>query len=332
MRAFRLAFAAALAVLACAAPPPPSPQRGFYFWQTALDWKGADAAFARETGAGRIYLRVFDVDMDGTSAVPRAPVRVIAKPGLEIVPVVFIRPVVVSRLSENDLQDLAEKILTKTKGIIGAYPEIQIDCDWTPTTRENFFALLRAMRRRLPTNVSLSATIRLHQVKFREKTGIPPADRGVLMVYGTGSPADSTIENSILDPAEAARYLKGQRRYNLPLDVALPVYSSAVLFHGTRFRKILGEAETMPGAGFSRRNAQYCATKPVVWQGARLSAGDCLRIETADPALALQVRDLVLPLLQADSRVILFHYSTGLTRHGSTDIRNLFDRFHISAP
>jgi len=320
-----------LGCFACGHPPQTS-ERAFYFWQTTLDWTEADAAFARETGAARLYLRVFDVDLDGTSAVPRAPVRILRRPALEIIPVVFIRPAVVSGLSDNELQELAGKILSKTNALIGPYPELQIDCDWTPSTRIGFFSFLRAVRRSMPPNVILSATIRLHQLKFRDKTGIPPADRGVLMVYGTGSPADASTENSILDPAEAARYLKGQKKYELPLDAALPVYSSAVLFHGTRFRRIMGEVESRPDAGFSRRGRRYCADRPVTWQGARLSQGDCLRIEEADPALALQVRDLVLPLLQPESRVILFHYSRGLTRHGSTDIHHLFDRFLPPAP
>ncbi len=309
-----------------------SSSHAFYYWRTALDWSRVDSEFARETGAGRLYVHLFDVDMAGAQAVPRAPLRILNLPPLEIVPVVFVRPYVVNRLSQNDLHGLAGRIVSKAQSMIGSFPELQIDCDWTPSTRENFFFLLRAIRQQMPANVTLSATIRLHQLKFRGRTGIPPVDRGALMVYGMTPPSNAHTDNSILNLAEAKSYLHGEPVYELPLDAALPVYSSAVLFHNGRFRKLLGEVEREPGAGFSRRGNQFCAKEALEWQGTRLVEGDCVRVEIADPKLAMQLRDLVLPLMKRDSRVILFHYSSGLTRHGTTDIRRLFDAFRVSAP
>lgn len=330
-----LCVTAALAVSPLPALPESPAQgnaRGFYYWKTALDWSGTDAAFARETGATRLYVRLFDVDMDGSQAVPRAPLRIVRRPGLEIVPVVFIRPYVVNRLSQNDLRSLAGQITGKARSMTGPFNELQIDCDWTPSTRENFFFLLKEIRQSMPANATLSATIRLHQLKFRERTGIPPVDRGALMVYGLSPPSSPDTGNSILDLREARSYLHGEVPYSLPLDAALPVYSSAVLFHNGRFRRLLGEIETLPGAGFSRRGNQFCAQHALDWQGAKLVEGDCIRVEIADPKLAMQLRDLVLPLMKGDSRVILFHYSSGLTRHGTTDIRSLFDAFRTSPP
>jgi hypothetical protein len=325
------------AVLLCALFPAsgqnsPASRRAFYYWRTVLNWNTSDTEFARATGAERIYVRVFDVDISGTRAVPRAPLRIVSRPPLEIVPVVFVRPYVVSRLSQNDLRDLASSIVSKTQELVGEYAELQIDCDWTPSTRENFFFLLRAIRHKIPPNVILSATIRLHQVKFRDRTGIPPVDRGALMVYGMTPPSDPHTTNSILSLSEASLYLAGQSPYELPLDGAVPVYSSAVLFHNGRFRRLLGEVEEMPGAGFVHRGNWFCVKEATEWQGAALVKGDCVRVEIADPKLAMQLRDLVLPLMKGDSRVILFHYSPGLIRHGTTDIRRVFDAFRIPAP
>lgn len=321
-----------LEAASCAAEPAPDKRRAFYFWQTILDWKSDDTEFLIQTGANRLYVRLFDVDMNGSAAVPRAPLQLKTRPPVEIVPVVFIRPSVVKSLSQDDLQDLGARIVKKADSMTGGYQELQIDCDWTPSTRRAYFDLLKAIRHNMAPNVVLSATIRLHQVKFRESTGIPPVDRGALMVYGMGTPADFRTENSILDLREVSRYLKNEPPYLLPLDVALPVYSSAVLFHNGKFRRLLGEAESEPGSDFSKTGNLYCAERSTRWQGLVLSPGDCIRIEKADPELAASTGELVLPLLAPDSRLILFHYSPGLSRYGSSNIRLLFDRFHRPPP
>lgn len=318
----------ALAVLtACAGNPEPDERRGFYYWRTILEWTDEDTQFLRETGAARIYVRVFDVDIENGRAVPVSPLVIRNRPPVKLVPVVFIQPSVFSRLSEDSVLDLAENVRRKAFEAAGTADEIQIDYDWTPSTRDVYFLFLRTLRRRLTSETVLSATIRLHQVKFRERTGVPPVDRGALMVYGTGRPSDPDAENSILDLRAAAAYLKNQPRYSIPLDAALPVYSWAVLFRGRSFRRLLGEVRTLPGAGFSREGSIYCAESNAAWQEYRLSPGDCVRIEIADPSLATKTEDLVLPLLGPDSRVLLFHYSQGLKDYGAADIRRVFDIF-----
>ena len=73
----------------------------------------------------------------------------------------------------------------------------------------------------------LSATIRLHQVKYREETGVPPVDYGVLMYYNMGH-ISAMGANSIYDRSTALRYLGKLREYPLPLDIALPMFAWGV--------------------------------------------------------------------------------------------------------
>ncbi len=73
--------------------------------------------------------------------------------------------------------------------------EIQIDCDWTERTRNAYFQLLTALKREpFLQGKILSATIRLHQVKYVQRSGIPPADRGrvcfFLLDAPSGNPGD----------------------------------------------------------------------------------------------------------------------------------------------
>ena len=70
----------------------------------------------------------------------------------------------------------------------------------------------------------LSATIRLHQLKFIGESGIPPVDKGLLMCYNMGDLHRLRISNSILETAELKKYIKQLSVYPLKLDVAfLPV-------------------------------------------------------------------------------------------------------------
>ncbi len=76
----------------------------------------------------------------------------------------------------------------------------------------------------------LSATIRLHQVKYDDKTGIPPVDQGVLMVYNVGKIDDKDETNSIFNRDIIEKYLYNFDDYSLQLNLALPAYSWSIVY------------------------------------------------------------------------------------------------------
>lgn len=99
--------------------------------------------------------------------------------------------------------------------------EIQIDCDWTKSTRNSYFAFMEELHKLTQEhNMKLSSTIRLHQL-----SQVPPkADKGVLMVYNTGDFRDRNEEKPILDVDVVLKYADYLSDYNLPLATALPVF------------------------------------------------------------------------------------------------------------
>jgi hypothetical protein len=88
----------------------------------------------------------------------------------------------------ESLTDLATNISTLLSAIaadsnLQLSAEVQIDCDWTAATRDNYFALLKKLKQQpFFQKKTLSTTIRLHQVKFVSQTDVPPADKGLLML------------------------------------------------------------------------------------------------------------------------------------------------------
>ena len=102
-----------------------------------------------------------------------------------------------------------------------------IDCDWTELTRNKFFHLIKQLK--TMTDKQIITTIRLHQIKYKEKTGIPPSDKGLLMAYNTGDLSDPKTINSILDINILKVYIADLKAYPLELDVALPIFSWGIV-------------------------------------------------------------------------------------------------------
>lgn len=129
----------------------------------------------------------------------------------------------------QEIEDLASRvntfIQTQMKHLgLGVAKEIQIDCDWTAATHDDYFKFLELLKKE--SSVPMSVTLRLHLVKDRDKTGIPPVDRVYLMCYATSSPLENSDHNSILDLGILKNYLAHIQDYPIKkMTVALPIYS-----------------------------------------------------------------------------------------------------------
>ncbi|MDQ1159633.1 hypothetical protein QE422_000001 [Chryseobacterium sp. SORGH_AS 447] len=108
------------------------------------------------------------------------------------------------------------------------YNEIQIDCDWTAGTRDDYFKFLNRLKK--ISGKSVTCTLRLHQVKDKNLTGVPPVDKVYLMCYSTSSPLENSDRNSILDVNTLRSYLSKIEDYPIKnIEVALPIYSWGIV-------------------------------------------------------------------------------------------------------
>lgn len=224
--------------------------RSVYYWATTFDIDRQKAAFVRTHRISRMYVRYFDVVADGSAhSVPNATVR-FATPvprGVDVVPVVFVMPECVRAGRDS----LAARIVRRVMQIsaandVSGVREIQIDCDWTLSTRRAYSQFMQLMLKECHSRgLRLSSTIRLHQLSQTP----PPADRGVLMMYNTGDVTDPRCRKPILDMRDAAPYMPRLAGYALPLSAAYPVFAWRVLFRGGRFVGIVhydGEYPVLP--------------------------------------------------------------------------------------
>lgn len=180
----------------------------------------------------KLYIKVLEVKY--SNKIELIKTRFITNPNKNFVPVVYITNEAMKNLS---FKDISKSIVQTLKNINIKYQEVQIDCDWSDLTKVNYFKLLEDLKSKLP--LKLSATIRLHQIKYYKRTGVPPVDYGLLMYYNMSTITKLETKNSILDNTIAKKYHYNFETYPLKLKLALPLYSQAIWFRKTQALEIL---------------------------------------------------------------------------------------------
>lgn len=184
----------------------------FYFWESTFKEKDIKE---------KLYIKVLDISYSTKMELINTNFK--TKANQNFVPVVYITN---ETMKNVDYSLISEVILKTLKSL--DFEELQIDCDWSGSSQSNYFKLLEDLKTKL--NKTLSATIRLHQIKYYTKTGIPPVDYGVLMYYNMSDIGDFNTKNSILDNDIAKKYHYNFENYKLKLKLALPLYSQAIQF------------------------------------------------------------------------------------------------------
>lgn len=222
------------------------PKRSVYYWQTTLCVGAAERAFLARNGVGKVYCRYFDVVPGDDGPRPNATMAFEGAfpKTVEVVPVVYI----VNDCMGQPHDGLAEKIVRRVSQMndtnsLPAAKELQVDCDWTMTTREAFFAFLEKLRALChDRGMKLSVTIRLHQLS----QPVPPADRGVLMMYNTGDVTKLAVRKPILDIKDVMPYMRYLRGYGMDLSTAYPLFTWHVLFRGGKYVGIMHGDDDLP--------------------------------------------------------------------------------------
>ena len=207
----------------------------FYYWKTKLALNSDEKKALGHTSVPYLYTRFFDIDKSGEKFLP---VGVITKDQSfkiqqQIVPVVFITNRSFLYIKKEEISFLARSINELVNKKITYYDlnsaaEIQIDCDWTVGTRDDYFAFLKELKK--ISEKKITSTLRLHQVKDKTTMGIPPVDKAYLMCYSTSSPLENSDKNSILDVNILKSYLAHIDQYPIrKIEVALPIYSWGIV-------------------------------------------------------------------------------------------------------
>lgn len=330
------------AMVSCTHTPQRQVTRAFYYWKTIYNPTQYEQQRIQQLKAQHTYLRLCDIDWNHHSQQPY-PVAVVRIPHAtpidrSIVPVMFITQATLNNVARNNINDLAQRIASLTNTLCteaGINPtEVQIDCDWTSTNKHTYFALLRALKQHpYMAGKLLSCTIRMHQIKYTTSSGIPPADRGLLMCYNMGNTRKTGNHNSILDTKTAQQYLSGIGSYPLPLDIALPLFSWTLQFRDTRFvgilRDINPEMVQNSNLFIVKNRNEYTCLKDTVWNGYEFRNGDQLRTEAVAPTDLEKIATYTAQRIKnREIRVIYFSCdSLTLSKYSTYELETVYNTY-----
>lgn len=303
------------------------PMNSIYYWRTVFNPSEKELAFLKRQNIGRIYLRMFDVIEEGTTAVPNATIKFKQRipQGAEVVPVVFITNDVFEQQNDSFLvKTLASQIVERVTRMcswngIKNWSGLQLDCDWTVNSRDAFYLLCKDVRELLPKEKLLSSTIRLHQLT----QPAPPVNYGVLMAYNTDNFKDPRTPNSILNDKTVKTYLAKSKDFDLPLDIALPIFRWNLVFDKSgKFKRI---------AIYSEDSAYPVKTADEEWSPTTEEKdNEIYKQEVVPYSTIRKTKDLLekaLHLQQGGYSTILYHLNeTNIKTYSHDEIKSLYNR------
>jgi len=329
------------------------------------DVTAGEEKFLKQHGIQKLYIHLMDVDWsdpigeaipinDNELQLTNSALENYKGTPNELIPVIYITnktfelidsaygiPALAKRLVRRclpayDEMDMAYEERHDLRSHKGAVDpgEIQFDCDWTAKTKGKYFSFLREVKRLLPSRIQLSATIRLHQFKNPDKTGVPPIDRGILMVYNISDPRQYGTHNSIFESKKAKAYFNSVQAYPLPLDLVLPAWSWCIIYRDKQFYQIENELteQDLMNTSFLKPKGDhyYSVTQDTVYRDLFLRPGDEIKAETIDEKGLQEAVTIAKKAINTDSFTIsLFELSEKeFQRYSHETIDKIYSSLH----
>lgn len=312
----------------------------FYYWRSNFNLSENDFSFFSKNKVKKIYAKYFDVKWDKNlkteKFIDMIKIGSNTIDDIDIIPVIYITYETLLNYKLENINNLSSSILDKINDInfsygIKKYCEIQIDFDWNNTTKEKYFKLIKTLKDNLKNKkIIISSTIRLHQVKYFKKTGVPPADKGIIMIYQTDDVSDFSIDNSLLSVDMAKEYLKNIAKYPIQYDIALPIYTWTLQFDYTKkLVRIIRDDFKYSEDDYNKiGDNRFEAKRDLFLKNKRIMKYDFLKVEKTRIEDCLRITDFVQKRsTQAGFNIIFFDYNTETINNFTKGNKNGFKSF-----
>ncbi len=329
MKPLLLALLLSTALLSCTNHKTERVERAFYYWKSdSYQFTEAEDTLMKKLDVHKFYFKFFEVEKSpvmGLIPVAKTNYNFYNRDSTLIIPTVYLRNEVFKDVTRGSLDTLADNVNFLIRKYANQYrnygyqpklSEFQMDCDWTISTKDNYFYFLKKLKS--VSGLTISCTLRLYPYKYPDKMGVPPVNKVMLMCYNLVNPLQSRNKNAILDIDELSSYLKTPKKYPLHLDIALPVYSWIQVYHNNRFVKVIaGNASDFGGLIKPENKLWHVVMQDTVMSGHYLRAGDKLKIEEITKE---QLNDAIKVIkknvaLDKEITVSLFHLDEKQLKH-----------------
>lgn len=315
----------------------------FYHWKTDFELNASNQQLLKTLQSEKLYTKFFDVTYseEQQAPLPVATIQFNDSTTIEVkelIPVVYITNEVFKNMkSISETEQLARNISDKIERLVTrntlTVNELQFDCDWSMATRENYFAFLEAIRTQASYQKmgrpQLSATIRLHQVKYKEKTGIPPVDKSVIMFYNVGELTSEKETNSILNVETVDKYIASLKDYPLQYDIALPLFSWAVVFNQGKFQRLINDVSHKDVEKLKKEGDYYSLEGGGMFaENDYLYEDDKIRYETVDEQSLSELAKQIKANAKQNFNIIYYHINSRVVAQFSAkQIQQISDKF-----
>jgi hypothetical protein len=340
MKNLLIVTALAILFMSCSKPHKvQNVERAFYFWKSQSYGLWEEDTILKSAKVKKLYVKFFEVEKNelmGSVPIAKTQLAIGVDEGIEVVPTVYIKNEVFFKATNGALDSLADNVNfliakyanDKFDGDKKMPAEYQMDCDWTPKTKDNYFYFLKKLKQ--ISQKQISCTLRLYPYKYPDKMGVPPVDKVMLMCYNLVHPLDEKNKNSILDLDELKAYLNTRDDYPLHLDIALPAYSWTQVYQNNKFASIM--------YGSFKPDDSYVAVKPMWYQATRdtvindffIRKGDMLKLENVTPQKINDAINIIKKYvaLDANTTIALFHLdSQQLNQFSHEQISDFYSAF-----
>jgi hypothetical protein len=295
---------------------------GFYYWKSIFKLNATEKKLLENSLNPNLYLRLYDLDKNENNLQILGKVK-IQKPinfHKNIVPVIFITNRTWFDAEENFIHKVANQIKNNVLDFEIKYKkqitEIQIDCDWTSQTQKEYFEFLDILKSL--SKKKITCTLRLHQVKDKQQTGIPKVNKVYLMCYATSSPLDNSNANSILEVNLLKNYLHNLQDYPLKMDIALPIYSWGIVTNHLGKKKLINalEEKDLQNRNFQKIDKnKYKILTDGFYFGMYLSEGFIIKIENISPKQLTEVKQFINTKINYKPNYIYYHLNSNFTKN-----------------
>jgi len=311
------------------------PAVSFYYWRTTFQLSELEKEVLSANKVSKLYIRYFDIILNPKTKkpVPESPINFIDKlDKFKVVSVVYITNAVFLNKSTS-LKALAKNTIDYINQVNRKHgiksDEIQIDCDWTLSSRDRYLRFIKLIKGE--TGKVISATIRLHQIKYAKQTKVPDVDYGVLMFYNMGK-ISSDSKNSIYDRTLSRKYLKQLKNYPLSLKIALPIFSWGIQIRSKRVLEVINHLNVQS----FEKDTNFVFEKNLVYVksanlkfGKYFKTGDYIKIEqVSGQDLMAMIDDLSSKMKGKPEELIFFDIdSRAISRYDKSIYEKMAHRF-----
>jgi len=315
-------------------------ERGFYYWKSNDYFGFSETEKIKDLNIRKIYYKFFEVDYSETMG--NYPIEknspnsygISKMDSVIIVPTIFIKNEIYKFNDEKSLDLLADNIVFLIEKYIKDAEirnsdEIQIDCDWTKSTKDKYFYLLKKIKEF--SGKKISCTLRLYPYKYPEIMGVPPVDKVSLMCYNLIKPLSEKDKNSIFDLEEFKKYVNKKRKYPIHLDIVLPVFYWSQLYQNNQYEKLVNmNTEEIKKFAKPIKPMWYEVNKDTTINDVYFKIGNQIKCEEVSTETIQDAISVIKKNIELDNNttVSLFHLdNNSINIYNREEINNIYNSF-----